>query len=84
MDRRTDLIPLIRAGRALLNLSQDALADKVGVSRSVIARIERNEASVTLDSLEKVRVGLERLGVVFLPPADGLVGAVGLKARTGR
>ncbi|WP_313198249.1 helix-turn-helix transcriptional regulator [Rhizobium sp.] len=80
MERRIDIIALIRAGRALLNISQDDLALMAGVSRSVIARLERNEPSVTLDSIDKIKSALERSGVVFLPPANGLLGAVGLKA----
>lgn len=80
MERRTDIIALIRAGRALLNISQDDLALMAGVSRSVIARLERNEPSVTLDSIDKIKSALERSGVVFLPSANGLLGAVGLKA----
>lgn len=76
---RDEIIPLIRAGRALLNLSQDELATKVGVSRSVIARMEKNEASVTLDSIDRVRIGLERAGVIFVKGAEGKLVAVGLK-----
>jgi transcriptional regulator with XRE-family HTH domain len=74
---RDEIIPLIRAGRALLNLSQDELATKVGVSRSVIARLERNEASVSLDSIDRVRLGLERAGVRFMKDASGKLIAVG-------
>ena len=78
---RDEIIPLIRAGRALLDLSQDELAAKVGVSRSVIARIERNETSVTLDSIDRVRIGLERAGVVFVKGAEGKLVAVGFKGQ---
>lgn len=76
---RDEIIPLIRAGRALLNLSQDELGARVGVSRSVIARIERNDASVTLDSIDRVRIGLERAGVQFVKGGEGKLVAVGFK-----
>ena len=44
----------IGAERVRLRLSQTDLGDKLGVSRSIIVRIERDPKSATYDQLEKM------------------------------
>lgn len=44
----------IGAERVRLRLSQTDLGDKIGVSRSIIVRIERDPKSATYDQLEKM------------------------------
>src|ERR1700704_950144 len=48
----------VRELRAAQGLSLDALADKSGVSRSMISLIERGESSPTAVVLERLAVGL--------------------------
>jgi transcriptional regulator with XRE-family HTH domain len=56
----------LRAGRAL---SLDALAERSGVSRSMISLIERGETSATAVVLEKLAAGLDvALAALFEPP----------------
>lgn len=50
----------IREERMRLNLTQEKLAEDVGVSTAYIGQIERGERSLTLDKLIKV---VNRLGV---------------------
>ena len=50
----------IREERLRLNLTQEKLAEEVGVSTAYIGQIERGERSLTLDKLIKV---VNRLGV---------------------
>lgn len=61
----------IRAARALLNWSQQALADRAIVSGNAVARLERGQSdsrSSTLQALEQALVGA---GIEFLPPSNG-------------
>lgn len=44
----------VRARRAALNLSQEALADHAGIDRSHMGKIERGERNVTLLNLAKL------------------------------
>lgn len=68
----------VRRFRHALNLSQDALSDKTGASKSKISRVENGHQDVDLNFLRKVaaltaddemREALVR-GVVALPPAS--------------
>lgn len=44
----------VRAERAKLGLSQEALATRAGVHRTYIGMIERAEKNITLENIEKV------------------------------
>lgn len=66
MDTTSEMMTALRAGRALLGLSQEELAALAGVSRQVVVRIEKCEGNVLVDSIEKVRSALEAGGVVFI------------------
>ncbi|MFK0382359.1 helix-turn-helix transcriptional regulator [Agrobacterium sp. NPDC090273] len=57
----------MRAARALLGISQEELAACSGVSRQIVARMERGEENITADSIMIVRRALEANGIVFLP-----------------
>lgn len=74
----------VRELRQGQGLSLEALAEKCGVSRSMISLIERGESSPTAVVLEKLAAGL---GVVFAslfdapaPPADFVRGVVQRRA----
>ena len=67
----------IRAARGLLDLTQTKLADAAGVSLPTIKRHESgntNSHKVTEETREKIRVALERAGVVFLAENGGGAG----------
>jgi transcriptional regulator with XRE-family HTH domain len=66
MDSTSEIMTVLRAGRALLGLSQEELACRAGVSRQIVVRIERCETNVLVDAIEKVRAALEAGGVVFI------------------
>lgn len=55
--------------RERANLTQDALAEKSGVARSTIARIEGHDTvSVTTETIKKLSDALDcKVGEIFLP-----------------
>jgi transcriptional regulator with XRE-family HTH domain len=71
--------PLLRAARLLVNLTQEQLAFRATVSKSVVQKIESEEPTVLVGSVEKVRTALEKSGVVFLPSADDHTVAIALR-----
>jgi transcriptional regulator with XRE-family HTH domain len=72
----------VRELRAAHGLSLDALADKSGVSRSMISLIERGESSPTAAVLEKLAAGLGvTLASLFDAPAAASAAASGPVAR---
>ena len=48
----------VREERKKLGLSQEALAEKVGVHRTYIGMIERAEKNITLENIEKIATAL--------------------------
>lgn len=66
MDSTPEIMNALRAGRALLGLSQEELAGLAGISRQILVRIEKGEQNVLVESIEKVRAALEAGGVVFI------------------
>jgi transcriptional regulator with XRE-family HTH domain len=61
----------VRQLRAERTISLDALAERSGVSRSMISLIERGETSPTAVLLEKLAAGLNiTLAALFEPPAS--------------
>lgn len=56
----------LRAGRALLGLSQEEVASLAGLSRQILVRIEKGEPNILVESIEKVRAALETRGVIFI------------------
>jgi transcriptional regulator with XRE-family HTH domain len=63
----------IRAGRALLNWTVRDLAEKSGVHRNTITRVE-TEATSPGHSLVAIRAALEAAGVEFIPENGGGAG----------
>jgi len=68
----------IAAARALVSLSQVALAEAAGISVTSLKRMEANSVNVPASSLPckvtAVRHALERAGALFVPE-DALAGA---------
>lgn len=60
----------IRAARALLNWSQDELAEASGVARQSIKNIERGVTDPRLSTATAIKTTLEKAGVQFLDPSD--------------
>ncbi|WP_416066823.1 helix-turn-helix transcriptional regulator [Rhizobium sp. ZK1] len=72
----------LRAGRALLGLSQEELAHLAGVSRQILVRIEKCEQNVLVESIEKVRSALEAGGIVFIEGSPDRGPGVAVSRRT--
>ncbi len=72
MDLNQRIAACVRQLRTARGLSIEALADRSGVSRSMISLIERGETSATAVVLEKVAAALGiALASLFEPPATG-------------
>ncbi|MBN9068319.1 MAG: helix-turn-helix transcriptional regulator [Rhizobiales bacterium] len=84
MERIPEVMALLRAARALLNLHQEQVADIAGVSRQTIARIENESGTIPVETIEKVRNALEKRGVMFLPSSAECGPAVGLRKNASR
>ena len=70
MDLNQRIAARVRQLRAARDLSLEALADRSGVSRSMISLIERGETSATAVVLEKLAAALDiTLAALFEPPA---------------
>jgi transcriptional regulator with XRE-family HTH domain len=70
MDSIPEIMRVLRAGRALVGLSQEELAELSGVSRQIVVRLEKGENNVLVEAIEKVRGALERQGVMFTPASQ--------------
>ena len=72
-----------RAGRALLNWSQEQLAEKASVSVTTLRNYERGATAPMTNNLNAIRAALEAAGVVFIPENGGGAG-VRLREPSGR
>lgn len=63
-----------RAGRALLNWSQEQLAEKASVSVTTLRNYERGATAPMTNNLNAIRAALEAAGVVFIPENGGGAG----------
>lgn len=68
----------IRAARAWIGLSQEALAKEAGVAKRTVIRLENSEEPRSERIVEKLRTALEKHGIEFL--FEGTRG-VGLRYR---
>lgn len=70
MDLNQQIAARVRQLRSARDLSLDALAQRSGVSRSMISLIERGETSATAVVLERIAAGLGiTLAALFEPPS---------------
>jgi transcriptional regulator with XRE-family HTH domain len=60
-----------RAARALLNWSQEELAERSGVAKKTIADLERDVRFATARTSSALQEALEASGVVFIPANGG-------------
>lgn len=70
---------LLRAARALLGLRQEELAQRAGVTRQIVLRIEKGDLGVSRRSAMQVKHALIAAGVVFIPPTADWPAGVGLR-----
>ncbi|MFC3230406.1 helix-turn-helix transcriptional regulator [Marinibaculum pumilum] len=59
-----------RAGRALLDWSQDRLAESANVSRTTVADFERNTRQPIRNNLVSIAAAMEAAGVAFISDDD--------------
>lgn len=60
----------IRAARALLNWTQQDLADKAIVSLNAVVRLEKGTADTRTSTLVAIQAALTKAGIEFLPNSD--------------
>jgi transcriptional regulator with XRE-family HTH domain len=60
-----------RAARALINLTQPALAKAAGLGLSTVVDFERSRRVVSVEAAAAIRAALEGMGVEFIAPAGG-------------
>ncbi|TRD22107.1 helix-turn-helix transcriptional regulator [Palleronia caenipelagi] len=72
-----------RAARALLSISQDALAAKSGVAKRTIASFEKEDRKPYDRTIDAIRVALECAGVEFIAENGGGAGVRFRKANNG-
>ncbi len=70
-----------RAGRGLLNWSQDRLAEAAGVSVTALRNFERGATQPMRANLAAIRAALESAGVEFIAENGGGAGVRLRKAR---
>lgn len=61
----------IRAARALLGWPQAELAQKAGVHRNVLARLEAGRTDPKVSTLDAVVEALQAHGIIFFADSDG-------------
>nr|WP_231711638.1 helix-turn-helix transcriptional regulator [Xanthobacter dioxanivorans] len=71
-----------RAARALLDLTQPALAEASQLGLSTIVDFERSRRAVSSDAVDAIRAALEAAGVEFIPENGGGAG-VRMRERKG-
>ena len=64
----------IRAARVLLGWSQVDLAERAGLSATVIARVEAGTVDARLSTIEAILRALDENGIEFIANPDGTVG----------
>jgi transcriptional regulator with XRE-family HTH domain len=82
MDSLSEIMQALRAGRALVGLSQEEVAERAGLSRQIIVRLEKGDGNVLVDAVQRTRTALEREGVIFIDGNENHGPAVAMYRRT--
>ncbi|WP_376772146.1 helix-turn-helix domain-containing protein [Phyllobacterium trifolii] len=64
-------IRLLRAARVLAGLSQEEMAQRAGIGRHTLMRLENGDATVGFATVKRIHEILEKAGIEFLPPSNG-------------
>jgi len=64
----------VRAARAILGLSQEDVASKIGASTKTIRRAETTGSAVSASAVASIRAALEDSGVEFIEENGGGAG----------
>ena len=70
MDYKLLFAANVRRQRNILGLTQEQLAQKVGISPNYLSKVERSVSSPTLDVIVKLAEGLEVTPMELFDPAD--------------
>jgi transcriptional regulator with XRE-family HTH domain len=72
---------LIRAARAMLDLSQAELGQAAGLPMITIRKIERGASPGSVRTLKAIQDALEKRGIVFQEPGDMRPGGKGVRLK---
>ncbi len=64
---------IVRAARALLNWTQQELAEAAGISHGTLSRFE-GEAGTHGETISKLALALRRAGIEFVVEGDEVIG----------
>ena len=71
----------IRGARAMLGMTQAALAEAAGISTTGLNNIERGSADPKASTLRAIQTALESAGVTFLADGETAVGGPGVRLK---
>ena len=64
----------VKAARALIGLTQPALAAKANLGLSTVVDFERGRRQLSLEAIQALRIALEKAGVEFIAENGGGAG----------
>ena len=73
-----------RAARALVDMSQQELCERAGISQKPLVDFERGKTSPYPRTLDSLRRALEKTGVEFIDEKNGGGAGVRLKKNSGK